>query len=532
MFFSQQKTYMNMKASRERKAALAAAQKAAQEQVPTVSNEEVKIIIKKPLKIRSVDWDPTIAWWMRVAPRRQSTIQQCISSFRSVFWDAYINLYIEPEDQANKYNFEKMKLWNVWYHRNTKTLWDVGNYHRALEDMLQWTDSDYIAIIEDDWIFSPDAKDVIMKWLKKLQWWFWYMSLSTDWCSGHYITKDWWNDISINGDNRVWRWLTGNVYLFPRDVVRQILDHHFYINHNLWYKKKNASDCMVAETVKQLWYKTLYHNPSLAAHIWIHSTLGHDADNWKVTKHNRFFGKTILPKNRKVVWIATIPQREIFLERVVNSLINQVDEINVWLNNYEHIPEYLLNNPKIRPIMLDNKRWDAAKYFFVHEVDWYYFTCDDDLEYPPDYVDTMIKRIDKLWKDSCIVSVHWHSFRKILGPVNVHRDMDHYYYFNDLVSNEAKRAHVVGTGVAAFHSDALILHYQDFLEPNKADEQMSVFTRIQWVQPYVIPHKWNWVKNLDPNEDTPALWRSTNWERRLHRYQKNLFPILRTWKWR
>lgn len=525
--FSQQKAYMNMKRNRELREAQRKALNPILKVTEVVPTE--KPVIEKPVIVKPKPIGPTIAWGMRVAPRKISTIEKTIASFRKVFGDQHINLYMEPYDSPmSAYTFDLEKLWNVTCHRNQKRLGDVGNYHNALQNLFQWTDSDYIAVLEDDWLFADSAKDVLYKLLNKLQWGFWYASFSTDSCSGLYINKTWWNDVSINGDNRVGRWLTGNMFIFPRDVVRQILDHPFYTNHVLWYKRWNASDCMIAETVKQLGYKTLYHNPSLVSHIGNVSTLGHDENNATVYAGKWFFSKNAVDK--VVVWIATIPEREMFLEKTIASLIDQVDEINVGLNNYKYVPEYLLNNPKIRPVLLDNKRWDAAKYFFVHEYQWYYFTCDDDLAYPPDYVSTMIKRINKLWKDKCIVSVHWHHFKKLMGNVDVHRDMQHYYYFNDLISDVAIPAHIIGTGVAAYHTDALLLHYQDFAEPNKADEQMAVITRIQWVQPYIIPHKWNRVTNLDPNEDTPALWRKTNWERRLHRYQRNLFPILRIWK--
>ena len=44
------------------------------------------------------------------------------------------------------------------------------------------------------------------------------------------------------------------------------------------------------------------------------------------------------------VSIATIPSRKEALKATINSLINQVDKIHVYLNNYEKIPNCLTYN--------------------------------------------------------------------------------------------------------------------------------------------------------------------------------------------
>lgn len=465
----------------------------------------------------------SIARWMRLAPRNNPTIRRTIESFRKVFGDDMIYIFAEPTSLP--YDLDGIK--NISILKNNTRLGDVKNYENALSFLYKETKADFICVLEDDLLFHPDARTILTDTIAKLKNKFGYLSLRTDTCSGIYVTKPGWNDVSVNGAQRVGRWLTGNVFLYPRDVVRQILEHPYYINHTNTYKRQNASDCQIAETVKQLWLKTLYHNPSLTIHTGNTSTLWHDADNKRVDVSQSDFYSKKVGWERIVIGIATIPERERFLESVIKSLYNQADEINVWLNKYQTIPKYLLNDPKIRPILLDNSTGDAAKYFFVHEVYGYYITCDDDLLYPPDYVATLIKWINHIGKDKCIVGSHGHNFKKFVWQFNPEKDISHYYYFNDLVSPLPIKTHIVGTGTAAFHTDALQLHYQDFAIPNKADEQMAVICKMQDVQPYVIPHKRWWIQDLDVAEETPALWRQTNRYKRIDWYKVNLFPLLR-----
>lgn len=107
--FSQQKAYMNMKRNRE----LREAQK--KHLHPILKVTEVipteKVIIQKPVTIKPKRIEPTIAWGMRVAPRKISTIEKTIASFRKVFGDEHINLYMEPyESPMSAYTFDLEKL--------------------------------------------------------------------------------------------------------------------------------------------------------------------------------------------------------------------------------------------------------------------------------------------------------------------------------------------------------------------------------------------------------------------------------------
>ncbi len=95
--------------------------------------------------------------------------------------------------------------------------------------------------------------------------------------------------------------------------------------------------------------------------------------------------------------LATFPIRSGILMQTVQSILPQVDRLFICLNDYDHVPEELAQEPKIEAMIPDRDLKDAGKFAFVPEPDDLVFTIDDDILYPPDYVSktlAMFKRLD------------------------------------------------------------------------------------------------------------------------------------------
>ena len=74
-------------------------------------------------------------------------------------------------------------------------------------------------------------------------------------------------------------------------------------------------------------------------------------------------------KDTVFVGLASIPSRVESLEKVINSLLGQADEIGVYLNNYEDVPAFL-KHPRIR-VARSQKHGDVrdnGKFFFVEKT--------------------------------------------------------------------------------------------------------------------------------------------------------------------
>jgi hypothetical protein len=147
---------------------------------------------------------------------------------------------------------------------------------------------------------------------------------------------------------------------------------------------------------------------------------------------------------RIVVGIATTGQRQESLRKTVASLEDQVDEILIYDNSIED--EDLTDNGKFR--FLDK---------YTRPI--YYFSCDDDIVYPSDYVSKTIEAIET---HQCIVSYHG----RILRGLNRSYYKGHSSFACLHTFPQTVQIDVAGTGVTAFRTD-----YFNPTEIYKAEEK-------------------------------------------------------------
>lgn len=89
---------------------------------------------------------------------------------------------------------------------------------------------------------------------------------------------------------------------------------------------------------------------------------------------------------RTFAGIASLPGRP--LEQTLQSLRPQVDIIGVHLNGYPSVPSYVTELSDFVLLSPENKG-SSVKLHWVRHFDGLYFACDDDLWYPPEYVEVM-----------------------------------------------------------------------------------------------------------------------------------------------
>lgn len=201
---------------------------------------------------------------------------------------------------------------------------------------------------------------------------------------------------------------------------------------------------------------------------------------------------------RKIAAMATIPGREKTLAMAVASIAPQVDEVRVFGNGCK--PEVEGDNVFVKHSK--QNLGDQQKLLVMQgERDAWLFTCDDDLIYPPDYVDVMIR----------------HARRKG-APVSAHGSIltePFVSYYRSRIQlhcrarvPETVAADVIGTGVACFHADDFIFHPGDFPHPNMADIWVAIAMRRHGIQGYVVEHPADWIRVADPsNEQT--IWHAS-----------------------
>ena len=96
---------------------------------------------------------------------------------------------------------------------------------------------------------------------------------------------------------------------------------------------------------------------------------------------------------KKIVGMASLPNRVEGLKDTIKCLSPQVDHIYVWLNGYKEIPNVTETNVTFH---LSKENIGAVGKVKIREIidksnDFYFFTCDDDIIYPNNYIEHNIK---------------------------------------------------------------------------------------------------------------------------------------------
>jgi hypothetical protein len=150
--------------------------------------------------------------------------------------------------------------------------------------------------------------------------------------------------------------------------------------------------------------------------------------------------------------------------------------------------------------MSNNEMGDAERYKFIHLTEGYVFGCDDDLIYPANYANYLIKGVDKY---KCICSLHG---RKYYRPVvGFQQNFDGYPCLGDVMRDV--EVDVGGTGVMCWHSDFLTVKYEDFQSANMADIWFSKLCHEQNVRIMCLNHRKGWLKYQDPES---TIWDQEN----------------------
>ena len=103
--------------------------------------------------------------------------------------------------------------------------------------------------------------------------------------------------------------------------------------------------------------------------------------------------------------LATIKSRSKTLQKVVDTIKDQVTTVRIYANDYT--PEVKGDNVEV---YTGKDYTDNSKFFWLPESEGVYLSCDDDLLYPADYVEKIIEGLKKY--PGCWLTFHG---RKMLG---------------------------------------------------------------------------------------------------------------------
>ena len=206
--------------------------------------------------------------------------------------------------------------------------------------------------------------------------------------------------------------------------------------------------------------------------------------------------------------MAAMPERLAMLQRSIGSLRPQVDAVRVYLNNFDERPPFLSEQEGILSSDADGDQGDAGKFFwFNRESCDYYLTADDDLLYPPDYVERLVEEFDARNRKA-IVAVHGFVFSK---PIESYVTSRKEKYKCTYALCKAHSVHVVGAGTAILHPSTITIDSGTFNKRNMSDLQLAIAAQIQHIPMVVIPREEHWIKELQDAapEHGHSIWKET-----------------------
>ena len=195
--------------------------------------------------------------------------------------------------------------------------------------------------------------------------------------------------------------------------------------------------------------------------------------------------------------MATMPHRIESLSRTVESILSQVDQLCVYLNGHTELPD-CLKHPKITTAW-GKDLGAAGKFFFTSRFkEGCYLTIDDDILYPPNYVERMASRV----MGSDIVACVYSRTFKIANPTQYFEDSTETMLYDALESDHT--AHVPGTGTAAFDLSRFAPSIEDIIEPNSADLMLALICKQKGISVVAISRPQAWLESITPGGD--SIW--------------------------
>lgn len=190
--------------------------------------------------------------------------------------------------------------------------------------------------------------------------------------------------------------------------------------------------------------------------------------------------------------MASFPPRERALEESVSSILPQCDELHIYLNDYDHIPQFL-NHPKIIVFRSQDEigdLGDVGKFYKSDNWTGYNFTVDDKIIYPYDYAIRMIQAIE-LYARQAVISLHGRITKP--GCSSYYHDFVKGFRCLDEVSYD-EFTHIIGTGVLAYHSDTITIPFKSFKTSNMSDIWCSIFLQAANIPALIRAHPAGWIK--------------------------------------
>jgi hypothetical protein len=200
---------------------------------------------------------------------------------------------------------------------------------------------------------------------------------------------------------------------------------------------------------------------------------------------------------RTLAVVATLPGREAALARCLASLRPQVESLRVICHDVDTPPECVREFAD-EWVCEPDTQGSAAKLRWAREWKGLYLGCDDDLQYPINYVSTMLRWVRR-WKGKALVTAHG----RVLTPRATR--------FTDVV--ESKAPQQANDGMWLNYPGGCGLAFDTRLNvpsvvpgKNLEEAHLAVWAQQQRIPIWLVPHRADWLTYLLKGSDLPTIW--------------------------
>ncbi|MGZ2468989.1 FkbM family methyltransferase [Sinorhizobium medicae] len=191
--------------------------------------------------------------------------------------------------------------------------------------------------------------------------------------------------------------------------------------------------------------------------------------------------------------LATFPPRAENLEKVIHCLLPQVDEIHIYLNEYEDVPTFLKRD-KIKTFLGHEHSGDIKDNGKLYDIDAYgdcfILLCDDDILYPSDYAQKM-KEATIRYGFTSVVGVHGTTYQDPAQSYIKDRSVIH---FKD--ASDDTLVDQLGSGTVAFHTSMRPIRWEDIETPGMLDLWLARASAQKGFASLVVRRPKGWLKPL------------------------------------
>lgn len=230
------------------------------------------------------------------------------------------------------------------------------------------------------------------------------------------------------------------------------------------------------------------------------------------------------------VFMATYPGGFDNVGNAVRSLLQQslaIGKLVLHVNSTRRPPR-LPKDPRLVVHLSDENHADNGKFVHMAGTKGYILTADDDINYPPNYVERMIREVD-VHERKALVGVHGATLP--YGPPfsrwSQYSSMRRSHVFG-VEHGSRIPVDIIGTGTMAFHSDIGLPLAADMDTLRMVDLHVAVWASTMGNPMHMVPRPRNWMVEFEaPDEE--RIWQQTKQDKTLQHEMLKVLGRNKSW---